>query len=138
RCTLQVIQFMYDTRTPYYFQCADLALRRSSAPAGLADGGAGDAGPADAGAADGGARPAPSPSAAPGCFSRIAPDEPPSNRAPDRSGNDTPPPAARPAPSAADARDAPTASARPRSDDGCSIGATSRRGAAPAWLLLIA
>ena len=30
-CTLQVIQYMYDTGRPYYFQCADLALRTSDA-----------------------------------------------------------------------------------------------------------
>jgi hypothetical protein len=75
RCTLQVVQFMYDTMTPYYFQCADLALRRS---------GAADAGPLLAGpllAVDAGsdaAAPAPSApvsaAAAPGCWSQIAPD----------------------------------------------------------------
>jgi hypothetical protein len=46
-CTLQVIQFMYGSPRPYYFQCADIALRRQ------ADAGAGtsavDAGGRDAG-----------------------------------------------------------------------------------------
>src|SRR5262245_32844794 len=28
RCTLQVVQYMFDANNPYYFQCADLALRR--------------------------------------------------------------------------------------------------------------
>jgi hypothetical protein len=75
-CTLQVIQFMYDTGRPYYFQCADLALRRADAgargstdPAGGFTGGsaARDAGhDAAVDAAD-------DVSAAPGCWSRIAP-----------------------------------------------------------------
>lgn len=30
RCTLQLIQYMYDTGQPYYFQCADLVLRRGA------------------------------------------------------------------------------------------------------------
>jgi MYXO-CTERM domain-containing protein len=32
-CTLQVIQFMYGRQAPYYFQCADLALRADAATA---------------------------------------------------------------------------------------------------------
>lgn len=40
-CTLQLIQYMYDTGRPYYFQCADLALRRGAV--GALDGGARDA-----------------------------------------------------------------------------------------------
>lgn len=47
-CTLQVIQYMYESGSPYYFQCADLALRRASTDAGL-----GDAGNVDAAASDG-------------------------------------------------------------------------------------
>lgn len=34
-CTLQVIQFMYGSSRPYYFQCADLALRPGGADAGI-------------------------------------------------------------------------------------------------------
>ncbi|HLV21087.1 MAG TPA: SCE4755 family polysaccharide monooxygenase-like protein, partial [Polyangiaceae bacterium] len=54
-CTLQVIQFMYDKLgnnmdDEYYFQCADIALRRS--------GGGGDAGAAGAPAGSGGTPPA--------------------------------------------------------------------------------
>lgn len=33
-CTLQVVQFMYGGSRPYYFQCADLALRHGGADAG--------------------------------------------------------------------------------------------------------
>ncbi len=60
RCTLQVIQVMYDKR-PYtpdgddvYYTCADLALRVGGADAGAADAGRADAGAADAGRADAG------------------------------------------------------------------------------------
>ena len=49
RCTLQVIQYMFDTGRPYYFQCADLALRRPGADAG-SDGGSADAAAGGAGA----------------------------------------------------------------------------------------
>jgi hypothetical protein len=49
-CTLQVVQYMYETGSPYYFQCADLALRRVGADAGAADGGAADAAAGVAGA----------------------------------------------------------------------------------------
>jgi hypothetical protein len=47
-CTLQVVQYMYDTGRPYYFQCADLALRRTQSDAGASDAGALDAETADA------------------------------------------------------------------------------------------
>lgn len=50
-CTLQVIQYMYNTGNPYYFQCADLALRgpeKADAGASDAGNGASDAGAADA------------------------------------------------------------------------------------------
>jgi hypothetical protein len=50
RCTLQVIQYMYETGSPYYFQCADLALRRVGADAGAVDAGAADAAAGEAGA----------------------------------------------------------------------------------------
>jgi hypothetical protein len=81
-CTLQVIQFMYDTGRPYYFQCADLALRRADAGApGSAESGADPRGGSpregsrDAGrdAALDPAEAADGVSAAPGCWSRIAP-----------------------------------------------------------------
>jgi hypothetical protein len=48
-CTLQVIQYMYDTGSPYYFQCADLALRRAGGDAGTVDGGNADAAAGGAG-----------------------------------------------------------------------------------------
>lgn len=52
-CTLQVVQYMYETGSPYYFQCADLALRRVDADAGTVDGGAADAAGADGSSAGG-------------------------------------------------------------------------------------
>jgi hypothetical protein len=36
-CTLQVVQFMYGSPRPYYFQCADLVLRRRGAGADAGD-----------------------------------------------------------------------------------------------------
>lgn len=76
-CTLQLVQYMYDSRSPYYFQCADLALRRS-------DDEGSEAGPSDAGALDpGGTDEAPpfenampEPTAAASCSKRLAPNEP--------------------------------------------------------------
>ncbi len=56
-CTLQVIQYMYDTGRPYYFQCADLALRRAPSDTGAEDAGAADAGAEDARALDAAAAP---------------------------------------------------------------------------------
>jgi len=136
RCTLQVIQFMYDTGRPYYFQCADLALRRSRATGASPDGGALDAGSGDAGAlsaASAAGVSEPSPSAAPGCSSRIAPDPPPRNDDDDDDDRPPPPPAARPSPSPPETADAPS-----RSDSGCSIDSQRRSGAnVMPWLFLI-
>jgi hypothetical protein len=62
RCTLQLIQVMYD-KQPYevggddiYYQCVDLALRKDAPCAGAGDGGAGDASVCNApvGGGDGG------------------------------------------------------------------------------------
>lgn len=47
-CTLQVIQYMYDTGRPYYYQCADLALRAPRSNAEASDAGASDAAAPDA------------------------------------------------------------------------------------------
>ena len=137
RCTLQVIQFMYDTGRPYYFQCADLALRRSSSADGL-DAGGRDAGelapPVDAAAP----MAQQSPSAAPGCSSRIAPDPPPASE--DDEDRESPPPAARPAPSGSGSGGSAstTPASASGSDGGCSMLAGHRTGAPPAalWLLL--
>ena len=130
-CTLQVVQYMFDTPRPYYFQCADLALRRAS-DAGVADAGATRAA-ADAGAAE--------PSAAPGCWSQIAP--PDAGRRPanddDSDARDptrpTPPPAAAPARPSPPAATAGTSRSR---DEGCSLrhGAMNRE--TPWWLLALA
>jgi hypothetical protein len=131
-CTLQVVQYMFDTPRPYYFQCADLALRRSS-DAGISDAGATSAA-TDAGATE--------PSAAPGCSSQIAPLD--AGRRPARDDDDaderdptrpTPPPAAapaRPSPPAA------TGTVARSHDEGCSLrhGALDR--ATPCWLLALA
>jgi hypothetical protein len=66
-CTLQVVQFMYDTIRPYYFQCADIALRKP----GVADAGALLDGGADASAAPPVLADV---SAPPGCWSHMGPD----------------------------------------------------------------
>lgn len=154
RCTLQVIQFMYDTGRPYYYQCADLALRRSPRRDLAPDaGGVPDAGSAtsasDASAAasdgDGASGPAPrDPRAAPGCWSRIAPDTRRGNPR-DDDDDDAPPPAAAAPPSASGPGGGGGSSApmQPRSDGGCSIrspiaGASGARAgsdsSAHAWL----
>jgi hypothetical protein len=139
-CTLQVVQFMYDTITPYYFQCADLALRRSSiGDAGVGDETARDAG-LDAGAAD--ASGEPEPSAAAGCFGRIAPldgspmpvDDDSDREPPVASGPSEAPP---PDPSA-NVPAPPSASPRTRSEGGfCSFAplASSRARLLPTALL---
>jgi hypothetical protein len=143
RCTLQVVQFMYDTSRPYYFQCADVALRRSRSPddraldADALDAGAGDAAtpaaPSDAATAA-----SSSPSAAPGCSSALATGDPePPVANPD--GEDDPPPVAA-APGAAGGEGpsvaAPTAH---RSDDGggCSLAARQGRSNVAHWLALM-
>jgi hypothetical protein len=132
RCTLQVVQFMYDTMTPYYFQCADLALRRP---------GAADAGPAlDAGSDAAAATPPslPSASAAPGCWSQIAPDGArPGAR--DTPPDDTPDESA-PSPPGAASGSAVEAEVTPpmrRSRGGCALGPPSSGASAAALLLLI-
>jgi hypothetical protein len=135
RCTLQVIQFMYDTGRPYYFQCADLVLRRSPRLEGV------DAGEADAGAL---ASPVDAaapmtqqePSAAPGCSSRIAPDPLPSSD--DDDDDEPPPPAARPAPSSTSAGGTASMPRASGSDDGCSLLPGHRAGSGPALSLLLA
>lgn len=76
-CTLQLVQYMYGSRSPYYFQCADLALRR--APAVALDGTPRDAGAVDAGPIDEappfGEASMEAPAAA-SCSRRLAPNEP--------------------------------------------------------------
>src|SRR5262245_46320771 len=109
-CTLQVVQFMFDTPRPYYFQCADVALRRAS-DAGVSDAGVASAAAKDAGAGE--------PSAAPGCWSQIAPDA--GRRPPSDDDEDEPdPPRPTPPPAAAPARPSPPAASgtTARSDDG--------------------
>jgi len=135
RCTLQVIQFMYDRGKPYYFQCADLTLRRPPADAL-------DAGPSDAAApptaGDAGVRlMQQNPSAAPGCSSRIAPDPPQSSD--DDADDERPPAAARPSPNGATAGGGASMPDRAtsRSDGGCSLQTHLRAGSNAAWLLLI-
>jgi hypothetical protein len=139
-CTLQVVQFMYDTMRPYYFQCADLALRRPSA----GDAGANDAAPRDAGV-DAGTEAVssdPEPSAAAGCWSRIAPlTAMPMPAADDidvdSAGMNRPSEPSPPAPTASAAAQ-PTPSARQRSDGGlCSFDprASSRAPLVPTALI---
>lgn len=127
RCTLQVVQFMYDTTRPYYFQCADVALRRSRAGDTPGDGSASDAGAFDAGALDasepGDPAAVASPRAAPGCSSQIAPSEPvaPAANA-GGAGSDTATGAAAPPAAAAAGRPSVVAPMAHRSDDGgCSL-----------------
>jgi hypothetical protein len=150
RCTLQVVQFMYDTTRPYYFQCADVALRRSRSPddsaldaealeAEALDGGALDAGARGAAPSDAATGASSSPRAAPGCSSQIAPSDPAPPGANAGSEDDVAAPAGA-APSAAAAGagsslDAPTAQ---RSDGGgCSLAARQRRSNVAGWLPLI-
>lgn len=150
-CTLQVIQFMYDTGKPYYFQCADLALRRadagarSSASAALA----GDP-PADGGARDAGldvaldaAAPAAEVHAAAGCWSMIAPpaltptaSDDATDDVPARPGTGARPPAAIGVAPDVPAATAPMSSRR--KSGGCSLdsAASSRRDGALSLLLL--
>lgn len=108
RCTLQVVQYMFDKNKPYYFQCADLALRRSAAP----DAGAADAA-LDASVVD--AAVLAEPRAAAGCSARIAP-------AVDAGGSEP----ARDAPGATDATGGTPRSPSPPSSDRGSAGAPPR------------
>jgi hypothetical protein len=136
-CTLQVIQFMYDAQRPYYFQCADLALR-----AGVRDAGARAAVTIDAGP-DAAAAPAdtePEVSAAAGCSSRIAPlaaTPMPSDDARPASPTTERPSAASPAPPPSEPA-AMTSSAARRSGGMCSFQPLASSPAAPlrmSWLL---
>ncbi len=140
RCTLQVVQFMYDTMTPYYFQCADLALRRpATADAGAVTAAALDGG-ADASTATPGALA--SASAAPGCWSQIAPDGGRPGARDDAPDEDEPAASSAPpgASTSSDARDTGTAAppARRSRGGGCALGPRHRGSSAAAWLLLIA
>jgi hypothetical protein len=139
RCTLQVVQFMYDTTRPYYFQCADVALRRSRPPGERAsDDDALDAGTRDAAAAaalgDAATAAPPSPSAAPGCSSAIAPIEPAPPVANPEGEDDAP---AVPAASGAAAGGGPSVAAptAQRSDGaGCSLAVRRGRPNVVHWL----
>jgi hypothetical protein len=140
RCTLQVVQFMYDTGRPYYFQCADVALRRAGSP----EGGALDADDAlDAGARDAAApsdaAPAASssPRAAPGCSSQIAPSAPapPSADADGDTAPVVPPP---PAAAAGAGPSAVAPTARRSDGGGCSLPARQPRSTVARWLPFIA
>jgi hypothetical protein len=149
-CTLQVIQFMYDTGKPYYFQCADLALRRGDAGTpGPASSGAGSL-PAVAEARDAGldaaldpAIPTDDAAAAAGCWSRIAPLTPTPTASAGASGEGSAPPVANdPAPAAsAVGTDGPEASLSMtprRKDGGCSFDTLpSSRNTGAASLLLL-
>lgn len=136
-CTLQVVQFMYDTARPYYFQCADIALRRAPALAAAApDAGARDAGlpgtPSDAAAA---ATPSGS-SAAPGCSIQIGPSESPPAASPGDEEEHDAPSAAAPASPAATAGSPSTVEPGPRRAGGCSL-IPARRRTSSAFALLI-
>jgi len=130
-CTLQVVQYMFDTPRPYYFQCADVALRRAS-DAGVSDAGAASAA-TDAGATE--------PSAAPGCWSQIAPD---AGRRPasDDDVDEPDPPRPTPPPAAAPARPSPPPAATGTSsrshDGGCSLRHAAMNRSTPCWLLALA
>jgi hypothetical protein len=141
RCTLQVVQFMYDTLRPYYFQCADVALRRSrpaddsEADDAVLDAGAGDAAAAAA-PSDAATASASSPSAAPGCWSTIAPNEPARPAANAGGADDDATAAAPPAAAGGSAATAPAPTAH-RSGGGCSLAAGQRRAHAVRWLALV-
>jgi hypothetical protein len=120
RCTLQVIQYMFGSRQPYYFQCADLVLRR---PAPGEDG-AHDAGSGPEDAAVSTAQPR----AASGCFSRLAPADAGLGG---RTDEDEPAPALEPAAApgendgaepAAPPSTPPAAASATRTDSGCALG----------------
>lgn len=142
RCTLQVVQFMYDTARPYYFQCADIALRRAGSP----EGGALEADALDAGARDAAApsdaAPAPSssPRAAPGCSSQIAPSAPaPPSATADGEDDDTAPAVPAPPAAAGGAGPSVVAPTAHRSDGGgCSLAARQPRSNVARWLPFIA
>lgn len=138
RCTLQVVQYMFDANNPYYFQCADLALRRGD-PAD-AGGGRGllDASSPDAAGGE--------PRAAPGCSARIAPLDA-GRGGPRRDDDRAPDPAPSPVSTATPARgDSSAASPSSmesapsgppaRRSSGCVIGTAPSGVRSPAWVLL--
>jgi hypothetical protein len=114
-CTLQVVQFMYDTIRPYYFQCADIALRRPAADAGAALDAGSDASVSDAQALANVSAPA-------GCWSHMGPD---AGRAtlPTDPIDDAPAPRPSGGSAGAAASDtpAPAAAMKRRSSGGCSV-----------------
>jgi hypothetical protein len=126
-CTLQVVQFMYDTIRPYYFQCADIALRAPDA--GVSQ----DAG-TDAAA---GAPVLADVSAAPGCWSHMGPDA--GRGGPPAAGGEAAPPpsGATPSASAPDPEPMlPAARAARHSGGGCSAtGASTHAATAPLTLV---
>lgn len=140
RCTLQVVQYMFDANNPYYFQCADLALRRRQA----LDAGAAVAELLDAATPDGGDAADAEPRPAPTCSSRIAPLDA-GRGAPRRDDDDGElTPAAGPEPSAAprspDLRAAaPTESTTiepsARASSGCALAPAPCDNRSFAWLL---
>lgn len=121
-CTLQVVQYMYGTGNPYYFQCADLVLSRPPLDAGAVD--ASDAG-------DAGLTPAQAPDpqafrAATSCSER------PSSAAEPEPVTEPPPPPPPPVPQRADAGTASIAPSPPlaparREHDGCSLASDPHR-----------
>jgi hypothetical protein len=139
RCTLQVVQYMFDANNPYYFQCADLALRRRDA-----DAGAGGDALLDASLPDAAVEP---PRAASTCSSRIAPLDAGSGTP--RRGDDDREPAPSPqTPAAAPERDEPSAAPAlesaadqppPRGSSGCALARLEVSNVrASTWLLLSA
>jgi Lytic polysaccharide mono-oxygenase, cellulose-degrading len=131
-CTLQVVQFMYDTGKPYYFQCADLALRRPRAngPDGGAvrparvDGGLNAALPDAGGVND--------VSAAAGCWSRIAPPAAVAAAPEGDATPATPPSIERPPEAPAITPDPPAAAVASRgSDGGCALAPARESSHAP-------
>jgi hypothetical protein len=108
RCTLQVLQYMYDDPSaPYYFQCADLVIAAEGAPDGGAvvsdAGGSSTSGGASPGAGD---------------------DQEGSEPADPAAASDAPP---RPAPAAAGSPGGvPSAGAAPSNDDAMEAGAPAR------------
>ena len=132
RCTLQVVQYMFDTNNPYYFQCADLALRRARPGDAGARGESLDAAVADAAGSE--------PLAAPGCSARIAPLDAGRTAAADDDGDDEPAPEPAPAGSPGSERpedppDAQTGVPAARDAGGCSIDTPRADARTPGWAL---
>ncbi|HWO13164.1 MAG TPA: SCE4755 family polysaccharide monooxygenase-like protein [Polyangiaceae bacterium] len=138
RCTLQVVQYMFDTNNPYYFQCADLALRRPASEDAGATGPSLDASLVDAATGV-------EPRAAPGCSARIAPlDAGTRGRGRDDEGEPPPAPSTPPRPAAERSPSEPppagvesAAPAASRRSGGCAL-LPSRGGShTGAWALLL-